>query len=255
MRRNGLLNKVKLFFLLSWIIVNQGSLQQFAFAETKKLPNAEKLVFDVYWKFIKVGYGTLEIKGIEDYNGRKAYHIYSEAKSAPFFDTFCKVRDTNESRIDVENFYSLVFEQNINEGKHKFNRRTEYDQQKHLAVNNKGESFSIPENVLDVLGAFYWVRLQELKQSEILTANVNSRKKNYKMVIKICDKKTVKVNGKKYKTIVVKPNLQDAGIFRQKGEIKIWLTDDEKHIPVKMKSEISVGSIVAELREMPVDTH
>jgi hypothetical protein len=230
-------------------------LQQFAFAEARKLPNAEKLVFDVYWKFIKVGYGTLEIKDIVDFNGRRAYYIYSEAKSAPFFDAFYKVRDTNESWIDVEKFYSLVFEQKVSEGKYKATRRTEYDQQKHLAVNNKGENFSIPENVLDVLGAFYWVRLQDLKENENLELNVNSRRKNYKMMIKINKKETLKINGKRYKTILVKPNLQDAGIFRQKGEVKIWLTDDEKHIPVKMKSEISVGSIVAELREMPVYAH
>ena len=50
------------------------------------LPEKENLVFDVYWKFVKVGKGTLEIKGLEEVNGRTAYHIYSEAKSAPFFD-------------------------------------------------------------------------------------------------------------------------------------------------------------------------
>ena len=48
------------------------------------LPEQEDLVFDVYWKFVKVGQGTLEIKGFEEINGRTAYHIFSEAKSAPF---------------------------------------------------------------------------------------------------------------------------------------------------------------------------
>ena len=217
------------------------------FAVDKKLPVEEKLVYDVYWKFVKVGYGTLEIKGIVDYRGKKAYHIYSEAKSAPFFDVFFKVRDFTNSWIDVEKFHSIAFEQHISEGKYKRDRRTDYDQEKHLATNNKGESFEIPENVLDVLAALYWVRLQEIKPKDIFTLSVNSNKKNYKMKIMAHDREKIKINGKKYKTIIVEPDLQDAGLFMQKGKVLIWLTDDEHHIPVRMRSEISVGSIVAEL--------
>ena len=34
------------------------------------LPEQENLVFDVYWKFVKVGKGTLEIKGFENEWGK-----------------------------------------------------------------------------------------------------------------------------------------------------------------------------------------
>ena len=61
------------------------------------------------------------------------------------------------------------------------------------------------------------------------------------------NREKIKISGKKYKTIIIEPDLQDAGLFMQKGRVLIWLTDDERHIPVKMRSEISVGSIVAEL--------
>ncbi|OQW98351.1 MAG: hypothetical protein BWK68_00700 [Elusimicrobia bacterium A5] len=216
-------------------------------AEGKKLPAEEKLVYDLYWKFVKVGYGTLEIKGIVDYRGKKAYHIYSEAKSAPFFDVFFKVRDFTNSWVDAEKFRSIAFEQHISEGRYKRDKRTDYDQEKHLATNNKGETFEIPENVLDVLAALYWVRLQEIKPKDIFTLSVNSNKKNYKMKIMTHGREKIKISGKKYKTIIVEPDLQDAGLFMQKGKVLIWLTDDEHHIPVKMRSEIAVGSIVAEL--------
>lgn len=216
-------------------------------SENKKLPVEEKLVYDVYWKFVKVGYGTLEIKGIVDFNGKKAYHIYSEAKSAPFFDVFFKVRDFTNSWVDAEKFCSIAFEQHISEGRYKRDKRTDYDQDKHLAANNKGETFEIPENVLDVLAALYWVRLQEIKPKNIFTLSVNSNKKNYKMKVMAHYKEKIKIDGKKYETVIVEPDLQDSGLFMQKGKVLIWLTDDKHHIPVKMRSEIPVGSIVAEL--------
>ena len=35
----------------------------------------------------------------------------------------------------------------------------------------------------------------------------------------------------------------------KKGEIHIWLTDDEKKIPVMIKSKVKIGSIVIKLAE------
>lgn len=265
MPQNGLLKKItrinanKKMHLLRYKLKNCAlilicvifflNLCNLSFSE-RKMRLGENLIFDIYWKFVKVGYGTLEVKDVVDYNGsgRNAYVIYSEAQSAPFFDVFFKVRDANVSWIDVENFHSLEFRQKIREGKYKRDRRTVYDQKNHTAVNEKDVRFDIPENVLDVLGALYWVRLQELEPGTSVTVNVNARAKNYKMNVKIHAREKIKINGKKYKTIVVEPDLQDSGIFMQKGAVLIWLTDDEYHMPVKMKSKISVGSIVGELR-------
>jgi hypothetical protein len=41
--------------------------------------------------------------------------------------------------------------------------------------------------------------------------------------------------------------LESDGLFRQEGRVSIWLTDDRLHMPVLVKSRLSVGSIRAEL--------
>ena len=41
--------------------------------------------------------------------------------------------------------------------------------------------------------------------------------------------------------------MKSEGIFYRKGDIFIWLTDDVKHIPVKMQTKVAVGSITATL--------
>ena len=55
------------------------------------LPEYEKLIFSVMWKFIVIGEASLELRGFDDIEGRKALHIYSYAKTKPFFDNFFKV--------------------------------------------------------------------------------------------------------------------------------------------------------------------
>jgi len=252
---NGLLRKTKAAnrylkkqlrgFLIAAVVV---LISANIFAENRKLIFGEKLVYDIYWKFFKVGYGTLEVKGVPDIKNRKVYQIYSEAKSASFFDVFYRVRDTNISWIDAEKFYSIAFQQSISEGSYKRERMTEYFNEWHLAKNESGEIFDIPDNVLDVLASLYWVRVQELTPGQDLEMNVNSGKKSYSMRVRIIKKEKVNINGKKYNTVLVQPDLRDAGIFMSKGKIFIWMTDDQFHIPVVMKSEISVGSIWTELR-------
>jgi len=51
----------------------------------------------------------------------------------------------------------------------------------------------------------------------------------------------------RFKTIVVHPLLKSEGIFARTGDMFIWLTDDERRIPVQMKSKVIVGSITATL--------
>ena len=49
--------------------------------------------------------------------------------------------------------------------------------------------------------------------------------------------------------IKVEPVLDGDGIFNSKGRIFIWLTDDERRIPVLMECEIALGSIKAKLKK------
>jgi len=219
----------------------------YLFCCPKKLDVPERLVYNVSWKFLKVGYGTLEVIGLTEFNATKAYHIHSTARSSSFFDNFFKVRDSNDSYIDAEYFRSLCFKQQIREGRYKRDKNIVFDHSNMTATNHKNEIFPIPENALDVLAALYWIREQNLTTGISFHIPVNSGKKSFNMEVRVTGKEKIKISGKKYSTVIVEPMLQDAGIFLSKGYLKIWMTDDDAHIPVKMQSEIAVGSIVAEL--------
>jgi hypothetical protein len=54
----------------------------------------------------------------------------------------------------------------------------------------------------------------------------------------------------KVNTVKVEPVLDGDGIFNSKGRIFIWLTDDDRRIPVLMQCEIALGSIKAKLMKI-----
>lgn len=53
----------------------------------------------------------------------------------------------------------------------------------------------------------------------------------------------IRVPAGSFDCILVKPELRSEGIFDQKGEIFVWMTDDGRHMPVLMRSAIVIGEI------------
>jgi hypothetical protein len=65
----------------------------------------------------------------------------------------------------------------------------------------------------------------------------------------VLGKEKIKTSLGELNTIKIKTYPKYEGVFQNKGEIYIWLTDDARKIPVLMKSTISIGSIVSTLVE------
>jgi hypothetical protein len=50
--------------------------------------------------------------------------------------------------------------------------------------------------------------------------------------------------------VVVKPVLKSEGLFQNKGDISIWLSDDGNRIPLRVETSVPIGKVVAELRKV-----
>lgn len=222
--------------------------------EWRKIENnafkvGEKLTFAIKWGIITAGYATLEVRKISKINGRKVYHIVSCARSARFFDNFYKVRDKTESFVDVESICTWRFIKELNEGKYHTKKETIYDQRNHTAT-IKGKTNKIPPFVQDILSALYYLRTQNIKLGEDYDIDVNTDGKNWSLEVKASKAEIIKTKAGRFKTICVEPFLKEEGIFKQKGRLWIWVTDDVKKMPVLMESKILIGSIVAVLIEV-----
>jgi hypothetical protein len=215
------------------------------------LPVEENLVFDIYWKIIKVGQATLEIKGFEEINGRNTYHLYSQAKSSVFFDNFFKVRDVNESWMDKESLCSLRYHFGISEGGWKKQEQADFDHiRKEFTLDDNGtiKKGAIPSFVQDIISAFYYFRTLDLEVGDEYVFDVHSGEHTWPLKTKVTGKEKIEVKAGTFECFVLEPAVrEDAGIFRAKGELKVWLMNDKNKMPVMMKTKTPFGAIVAEL--------
>jgi len=209
----------------------------------------EDLQFTVAWKFIPVGYAHMGVESIQEIGGRKAYHIATSAMSSPFFDNFYRVRDTNESWIDMESLCSFKYMSLNDESNKKHNETILFDQINHtFDILESKKHGIIPAYVQDVLSSLYYVRTKELVIGQDVIVDAHSGDLSWPLKIKVLTKEKVTVPAGTFECFVVEPALrEDAGIFQQKGKLLIWLTADSRKIPVLMRSQIVVGSVEARL--------
>lgn len=211
----------------------------------------EVLEYIIKWGALKVGKATMSLsKNLHEIDGRKAYHLKIETRSLPFFDTFYKVRDKNESWIDVESICSLRYREKIQEGKHRRKREVKFD---HVS----GEFICMPENsrgkispfVNDVISAIYYLRTQTLEVGKMIKFDVYEDKKICSMEIEVAKKKKLKTPIGEIECVLARPTVKKSsiGIFKPKGKLWIWFTNDRRKIPVKMKLKFFIGSLTAKI--------
>lgn len=221
----------------------------FRIVENKAFIAGEKLTFDVKYGFVTAGIATMAIPQMKRISGRDAYHVTFEVNSVPSFDWIFKVRDRYETYIDKTGLFPWRFEQHIREGGYSRDFSAFFDQRKGKAKTSEGE-YDIPKYVNDIVSAFYFARTfdySNMKKGEMVHLQNFYKDKVYELDVKYLGKETITVPAGKFDCIIVEPLVQEGGLFKNEGNIVVWLTDDELKIPVRVKTKVVIGSIDADL--------
>ncbi len=226
-----------------------------AFAKDSAFPffPGERLTFHVKWAFISAGEAVLETQAIEILEGVPAYHFVLTAKSYPHIDPFYKVRARIDAFADTGMTHSVLFRES-KEGKRKKRVVVEFDWTRNEArYSNFGSKLNpipIRPGSFDPLSVFYAFRTQPLREGVQMKKPVTDGKKCVMGSGEVLRRESITVAGVTYDCFLVEPNLEHiGGIFKKSrnAKLQIWVTADERHLPVKVKSKIRIGSIVAEL--------
>ncbi|GAB4185477.1 MAG: DUF3108 domain-containing protein [Calditrichia bacterium] len=224
----------------------------------------EKLEFEIKYGFIKAGDATMEVVDTVTYLGRKSILIQTTAKSRSSFDMFFKVRDTVQSYVDWHRFISLSFIKKLREGGYFYDLYSQYvpDENRvnvvwvryhdeNFRVKKQGSlELSIPDETYDVLASLYKIRMLDLNVDSSVFITNHDNRKIYDLKVEVLKREVVKVPAGKFLCLKLEPKLKGEAIFKQKGRLWVWVTDDEYKIPVKMSSKVAVGSISTVLKRM-----
>ena len=211
----------------------------------------EKLTYDLTWTGIKAGTATQEI--IDDGN---SIRVISTVRSAAWVSVFFPVEDRVESALTKVEPPLLGlphhFRMKVREGSHRRDREIIFDQKNQKAeyidhIGGGKATIDIPQNTYDAYSSFYYLRTLKLDVGKSVFVNMLDNKKLWNVEVQVVKKEKLDTILGEINTIQVRPIMKSEGIFERKGAIDIWLTDDDRRIPVRMKTKVKIGSVTATL--------
>jgi hypothetical protein len=206
-----------------------------------------------YSGFLRAGTAILEIEETS-LKGEKVFHAKGTGWTSGMIKWFFKVDDVYESYFDRDTIKPYVFKRKIDEGGYKKHRVTNFDYNAHKAyvqdfLKQKDTTFPF-SNVQDILSSFYYLRNQDvkgMKKGDEIAIDLFMDLQVYPFKLRFLGKEILKTKFGKVNTLVFRPLVQSGRIFKAQESVTIWITDDENKIPIKMKADLAVGSLRAEL--------
>ncbi len=214
----------------------------------------ERLKFSIDYGIVNAGHATMEVRKIRKIMGSRCFDIGTEARSNSFFSKFYKVWDRAQTFLDTETVLPRRFEKHLREGGYRKDQVIKFDRRENFARYENGEEVMMEAWAQDELSAFYYLRTLPLEVGRDVFIDNHTNRKNYPLKVIVHRRETVEVGAGTFDCWVIEPVIREGGIFSAKGTLTIWITADERRMPVKMRTRIVVGAITASLVEFQEGT-
>lgn len=199
----------------------------------------ERLEFDIRFGKLHVGTGTMEVLPFDTVRGRNAWHtVFLLSGGIPFYH----VNDRYEDWFDTHSLSSLRYWQDIDEGNYEPKRHYEiYPERREYIEDDKPPQMSVARP-LDEGSFLYFLRTVPLRVGMDTSFNDYFRAERNPVRFKVLRRETIDVPAGRFNAIVIQP-IFESKLFSEGGQAQIWLSDDENHIMLQMKSKVRFGSL------------
>ena len=208
-----------------------------------------------YSGWMKAGEATLQVK--EDViNNRPVYHVVGNGVTTGAIRWFFKVEDRYESYIDKDTGLPCRFIRDIDEGGHTKNLEIEFDHDNKKAhINNikrkQKTTANIEPDVQDMVSAFYYLRnnydTDAIQPGDEVSLNMFFDYENFNFKLKFLGRETIKTKFGKVKCLKFRPYVMAGRVFKEQESLTLWVSADNNKIPLKVKADLAVGSLRADL--------
>jgi len=221
-----------------------------------RFPYAESLVYRVGWRMITAGQATLKLtRGASD-----GWQLNLDLTSAGIVNQLYRVQDSY--RLGVTDKFcgtSVNFEEQ--EGKRHAISTIVFDYDKHKVASTSKDlvanathkqELDISACTYDIAGALMTLRASQLQPGMKFTLPVTDGKKLANVRVEGLGKEKLTMKGVTYNTVRYETFVFNNVLYRRKGRLLIWVTDDAQRLPVQLRFMFSfpLGDITLELEKV-----
>lgn len=223
----------------------------------------EEIVFSVSYIGVEAGKFTFEVKPFKVINNEKTFHFYVSATTSSVFSMFYSVKDYAESFWSVNLKRPFLMKIYGKESRYIREVQTSFDWKKMTAryqakilkigkkLDKEDKTWQLnSQKAQDMISGLYYLRTFDLKVGQTHHIRVAEKGKDIVVKAEVLRREDVSTKDGKVKALVVKPTFTVDGSWKQMGDILIWLTDDDKKLPVRFEAKIKIGTIKGRLHSL-----
>ncbi len=208
-----------------------------------------------YSGWMKAGNATLSVNNTS-LNGKPVYHVIGKGWTTGAIKWFFRVEDRYESYFDKETGLPYRFIRDIDEGGHTKNIQIDFDHKNNKAyvhnIKHDKRSVEITEpDVHDMVSAYYFLRnnydTETIRIGDEIKLNMFFDNENYEFKLKFLGRETIRTKFGKVKSLIFRPYVMAGRVFKEQESLTLWVSADKNKIPLRIKADLAVGSLRADL--------
>jgi len=193
-------------------------------------------------------------------DGRKVYQVRVDAKTSKALDLIWKMRDVISSTFDGKSLAPSHYLFNQRENSRIIDTEAKLDVNTKRWAVNRQQNGKRPrtyefdsQNTFDPISAVYLARSLDFKVGDKLFFKIFGGRYQYLLELFVEKKEPVELPSGKtvdaYKVVPRVQNLKKSGYASRLTEAAIWISADERRLPIKLSSKIAFGSVQLDLME------
>ena len=211
----------------------------------------ETLTYSAKLGLLTLGSGTLQVAGLDSVRGVETFRFRFRLQGGT---VFYSLDDVLESYVATDGFESHRFVQDFMENDKPKHRSFEiFPDSGFYRESGKDTTFASPEDPLDDAAFFYFIRITPLEVGKKYVFDRYFKKEKNPGVIDVVKRERMELpDGSKVQCLVLHPLIETKGLFSKRSDTRVWLTDDERRLPVQIRTKFPFGTITLRLKEMVV---
>lgn len=225
-------------------------------APSSRFVTGEHLEYRVHYGFINAAEAVVDVSNkLHQINNRPCYRVDVRGRTTGAFDLVTRVRDSWQSYIDTSTILPHEFYMSQREGKFRKDQKVQFDHASDKILSKDQDATKehrAPNNIHDMISGYYYLRtidFARMKAGEVVGVKAFYDNEFYDMRVKYLGRDVVKTKFGQinvFKIVPMMPTKTD--FFEDSESIRIWVSDDENRVPVKVEVDLSIGSIEMDLK-------
>ncbi|HCF60808.1 MAG TPA: hypothetical protein DFS52_22755 [Myxococcales bacterium] len=225
-----------------------------ALAAERAFGPAETLTFECKYLGLPVGKVHTIVGADTKIEGETVWPVMAVAKTDPVFVLY-PIKDKYITWWNPEERLTLGNELSAEEKNERRRERIRFDRQKNKAMTRRDRpgqprderDFDIPPGSQDILAALFAIREKKLEVGDHEEMPIFTGRRVFTLKVDVEGKAKVETKAGRFDTKLLRVQVEFSGQLATKRDLRIFVTDDPRHVPVRMDAEFLIGTLAADL--------